>query len=55
MKDLHIAALHPNSKPFSCGTVAQRKDLDKGEELGLKFLFVIYALTFNTEQMGGGN
>lgn len=30
VKDLNIAALHSHCEPFSCWTVAQREDLDRG-------------------------
>lgn len=29
MKDLHVAALHSYSEPFSCRTVAKREDLQQ--------------------------
>ena len=31
VENLHVAALHSHSQPLSCGTVAQREDLDGGE------------------------
>ena len=31
VKNLHVAALHAHSQPFSSGTVAQREDLQRGQ------------------------
>lgn len=32
VKNLNITALHPNSEPFSCGTVAEGEDLRRKYE-----------------------
>lgn len=36
MEHLHVAALHPNSQPFSSGTVAQWEDLEQGHNSEVK-------------------
>lgn len=32
VEHLHVAALHPHCQPLSCGTVAQREDLEAENE-----------------------